>query len=325
VHPDRLNPDERADRLWDLLLQAVRRACRGRPRTTLSGGLDSRAVAAALAEAAPPGRSAGTFGDPDCDDLPVARRAALALGLEHQVTVFGPDAALRHEDRVWHATGGIGGPAAAPGASTDEPWAARCDVLLSGTSGDVIWGDSVRPGPSPPRRARSLGIPFVAASWDDEVPVAPPWVSRAGAAAWQNLWTRQAGATWAGTLSRGPHTPVVPVLWDEPLLAFCLALGEDDRRDRALVQRMLSRHAPAVSTDAIPLSRRGPVHDLDRAMRAEPWTTELDRWLRETDFRAVGLRPRGVRSLVAKVRAGRNRSGSLSRVRALTRWGSLPI
>jgi len=322
VLPADLDPEARADRLWSLLLGAVAEVTArcARVRTTLSGGLDSRAVAAALAALAPAGASAGTFGDPDCDDLPVARKVARALGLPHEVTEFGPDAALRHEARVWRATDGAGGPAAAPGASTDERWSDACDVLLSGTSGDVIWGASVRPGPSPSRRLRSLGVAAPEPSWDEEIPEPPTWASRAGATAWKNLWTRQAGGTWGGARSRLAFTPVEPVLWHEPLLSFCLALGDDDRRDRRLVRRMLARHAAAVSVEAVPLSPRGPVHDLDRAMRGEAWTEELDRWLTVTDFGAVGLKPNGVRRLVAKIRAGRNRSGSLSRVRALARW-----
>ncbi|MCP4869756.1 MAG: asparagine synthase [Proteobacteria bacterium] len=322
THPDSLDVDGRADRLWALLSEAVQRAVDGggRVRTTLSGGLDSRAVAAALAAIRPDGCSAGTFGDPDCDDLPTARRVAEALELPHEVSEFAPEAALLHEERVWHATDGIGGPAAAPGASTDEGWAEACDVLLSGTSGDVIWGASVRPGPSPARRLKRLGVPFHPPTWDDEIPAPPAWVSPAGGDAWQNLWTRQAGGTWGGARSRLPHTPVVPILWDEPLLAFCLTLDAEDRWDRGLVRRMLQRHAPAASTDAIPLSPRGPVHDLDRAMASSAWTRELNTWLEQADFAGVGIKRRGAARLVAKIRQGRNRSGSLSRVRALTRW-----
>ena len=78
-----------------------------------------------------------------------------------------------------------------------------------------------------------------------------------------------------------------------------------------------------MSTDAIPLSARGPVHDLDRAIASSVWTRELNTWLERADFAAVGLRPRGVARLVAKIRAGRNRAGSLSRVRALARWGAV--
>ena len=322
--PSSLGLDARADRMWELLRDAVRAACAGRsrPRAALSGGLDSRAIAAALAAVAPHAML-GTFGDPGCADLPTAREVGAALGLSHEVTELERGAALGHEERIWRATGGTGGPASAPGAATDAAWAAHCDVLLSGASGDVVWGASVRPGPSPSRRLRKLGVPFVEPTWDDEVPAAPDWATSAGAAAWRNLWTRQAGGTWNGVLPRLAFTDVVPVLWHGPLLSWCLALGDADRSDRALVRRMLARCAPSVATTVIPLSPRGPVHDLNAAVRGEPWRSELDRWLREADFEVVGLSKRGVRRLVRKIRAGRDRAGTLSRVRAIVRWGEL--
>jgi hypothetical protein len=327
--PDQLTPDARADRLWALLLDAVARACVGRfaPRTTLSGGLDSRVVAAALAQLAPSGRSAGTFGDPDCADIPVASAVAAALGLTQEVTPFEPEVALRHEERVWRATDGTGGPSCSPGASTDEGWAERCDVLLSGSAGDVVWGCSRRPGPSPDRRLRRLGLPLAAPTWDDGLPPAPRWASPAGRDAWSNLWTRQATGTWNGARSRLLITPVVPIPWDGPLLSFCLGLGEEDRRDRSLLRRALDRNAPAVSTDRIPLGPRTPVHDLDRAFARSPaWGLEFDRWLADrAAIDRVGVRHREVARLVRRARSGRKpgRAGTISRLRALTRWAGL--
>jgi hypothetical protein len=327
--PGSLTEDRRADRLWELLRAAVARACAPAtaPRASLSGGLDSRAVAAALASLATSGCSAGTFGDPDCADLATARSLAEALGLPHEATSLPADGALRHEERVWRATDGTGGPGAAPGAPTDGAWAHGCDLLLSGCAGDVVWGSSVRPGPSPGRRLRRLGVPFLPPDWDREVPPPPGWIPETGAAAWFNLWTRQAGTTWNGVLPRRAWTTVVPVLWDLELLAFCLALSAEDRQDRRLVRRMLERHAPHVTDRAIPRVRGAPVHDLDRAFATCPtWRAELETWAAGGPrFERVGLRPRAVRRLVRHALAGREpgRSGSISRLRALVRWGAL--
>ena len=328
-HPLELSAGDRADRLWGLLCAAVAEAVDGAcaPRAALSGGLDSRAIAAALAEVAPRSGSLGRVGDPDCADLPVARGVGAALGLPHQVTLLPMDGALRHEERVWRATDGTGGPASAPGAPTDEAWGGGCDLLLSGCAGDVVWGGSVRPGPSPERRLRRLGVPWLAPSWDDEVPTAPGWLPPTGVAAWLNLWTRQAGGTWNGVLPRLASTPVVPVLWHEPLLSFCLALEPEDRRERRLVQRVLERRAPAVAPGRLPLAPRGPVHDLDRAFAGCPqWRQELERMAAdEVGLHRVGLRPAGVRRLVRRALAARGpgRAGSISRVRALLPWGDL--
>jgi len=327
-HPAALEVDARADRLWSLLVAAVADACAGAtaPRAALSGGLDSRAIAAALAEVAPEGGSLGSFGDADCADLPVARSVATALGVPHEVTHLPPDGALRHEERVWLATDGTGGPASAPGAPSDAAWSGRCDLLLSGCAGDVIWGSSRRPGPSPLRRLRQLGVAWVEPTWDREVPRPPAWLAAPGLAAWLNLWTRQAGATWNGVLPRLAVTPVRPVLWWEPLLAFCLALSEQDRTDRRLVRRMLDRHAPSASPARLPLAPRGPVHDLDRAFATCPaWRRALEDMAGdEPALRRVGLRPAGVRRLVRRALAGRQpgRAGSISRIRVLLRWGA---
>jgi len=330
IHPSDLrSADERADRLWQLLREAVARASShaARPRTTLSGGLDSRAVAAAAASLDSSRFSAGTFGDEDCVDLPVAARAAQRLGLRHHVSVLPLDAALADEERVWRATSGSGGPAAAPGAATDRPWAEQCDVLLSGTSGDVIWGDTVLTGPSPERRLRKLGCPYAEPCWSEDLPPAPSWASAPGAAAWRNLWTRQQGATWDGVLPRLEFTVVVPIPWDEPLLAFCLGLGAGDRRDRALLRHMLARHAPEVSASSLP-PVRGVVHDLDRAWRtSELWAEELERWsasAADPAWQVLGLECAEVARMLGQVRRGkRSRAGFLSKVRAAWRWGVL--
>ncbi len=317
IHPGALSDDERADRLWTLLVEAL--AAAGPGRVALSGGLDSRAVAAAAVQAGH-AVDAGTFGDADAADLPAACAVAQILGLRHDVQVLDLDCALEHEERVWRASSGTGGPASAPGAATDAAWAG-VPRLLSGTSGDVIWGDTRLAPPSTRRRLRRLGLD-VAPSVPSEVAPAPPrWLSAAGRGVWVNLWTRQAAVTWQGSASRREVTEVVPVPWHEPLLSFCLALSPADRRDRALLRRALARHAPRVAD--LPLAR-GRVHDLDRALRSSTrWRSEIDRWMQDgAGLQAVGLRPAEVRRLVRSQRAGRGRSAMLSRLRALGRWGA---
>lgn len=316
------DPDARADRLWALLGDAVENARRGRVGVALSGGLDSRAIAACAADRlGPDALVALTFGDPDCADLPIAREVARRLDLGHELVELPPDGALRAEARVWVATDGLGGPACAPGAPTDEAWAGF-DVLLSGTSGDVVWGDTPTPGPAPARWLRRLGLP---AARSPVAPPPPPWCRSPDA--WTNLWTRQRLRTWAGARSRLPFTAVQPIPWSPPLLAFCLALPPGDRVDRALLRRALARHAPAVA--GLP-TVRGRVHDLGRAWVTEPaWRRELERWLGERSsldaFGRLGIRVRPIRRWYRQLVQGRrDRSGLLSRVRAAWRWGLEP-
>jgi asparagine synthetase B (glutamine-hydrolysing) len=318
TRPSALERGARADRLWSLLTDAVVAA--GGGRIALSGGLDSRAIAAA-AVGAGLDVDAGTFGDPDAVDLPVARAVAGVLGLRHAVHELDPDCALDHEARVWATSGGIGGPAFAPGAATDQPWSG-ISRLLSGTSADVLWGDTPLPSAPTERRLRRLGLGRPS-TLEASAPPAPHWVPPAGRAAWINLWTRQAAVTWAGSASRRVHTPVFPVAWHEPLLRFCLALSEDDRRDRKLLRLALARHAPDLA--ALP-TVHGPVHDLGRAMRSsERWRQELRQWSGDdVGLAQVGLVPAEVRRLVRSHGRGRDRSGLLSRLRALWRWSLEP-
>ena len=317
--PRALDADARADALWTLLRAAVRGSSAERPRAALSGGLDSRAIAAAAVGL--PGLSLGTFGEADAIDLPVARQVAGLLGAPHTVSILSPGAALAAEDRVFDVTGGLGGPDAAPGAQTDEPWSGACDLLLSGMSGDVIWGDTTLGGRTPDSRLRKLGLREVGEPLDG-VPEAPTFASPSGAEAWLNLWTRQACVTWNGVLPRLRYTTVVPVCWDAPLLSFCLALVADDRLGRSLLRRMLARHAPAIA--GVP-AVRGATFDLDRAMTSDPaWRRELDGMAADkAAWRGLGLDPRGVARLMRLQRDGKRRRAALvSRLRVLRRWAS---
>ncbi len=313
-----LDADARADALWALLRAAVRTSAR-EPRAALSGGLDSRAIAAAAVGL--PGLSLGTFGEADAIDLPVAIEVAGLLGAPHTVSILAPGAALAAEDRVFDVTGGLGGPDAAPGAQTDAVWAGDCDLLLSGMSGDVIWGDTTLGGRTPDSRLRKLGVTVIGDP-SDGVPPVPSCASAAGVHAWLNLWTRQACVTWNGVLPRLPFTPVMPVCWEPSLLSFCLALDGADRADRALLRRMLVRHAPDVA--AVP-AVRGATFDLDRAMSSDPtWRRELDEMAADkAAWTQLGLNPRGVARLMRLQRDGKRRRGALvSRLRVLRRWAN---
>lgn len=316
-----LDRDGRADALWELLRAAVEGAAGLRPRAALSGGLDSRAIAAAARGL--PGLSLGTFGEEDAIDLPGAAEVAALLGAPHAVSILPTAVALDTEDRVFEATGGLGGADAAPGASTDSGWATECDVVLSGMSGDVIWGDTPLGGRTPDARLRKLGVRAVGDP-SDGVPPAPAWASPAGAAAWVNLWTRQACVTWNGVLPRLACTPVVPVCWEPRLLSFCLTLEAGERADRSLLRRTLARHAPAVAR--VP-AVRGATFDLDRAMSSAPrWRAELDAMAADAAaWSELGLDPRGVERLMRLQRDGRRRRAALvCRLRVLRRWTRPP-
>jgi glutamine amidotransferase-like protein/asparagine synthase len=132
---------EQADGLWR---QAISRRLAGaaRPGQTLSGGLDSRAILAAAAPAAPCW-TAITYGVPGCDDERYARRAAAAVGA---TWVFHPLYSGRDPDWLERRTGHV--------QETDGlidlvdlmhletlPLQARLlDLHLSGYAGDAVAG-----------------------------------------------------------------------------------------------------------------------------------------------------------------------------------------
>jgi hypothetical protein len=309
--PRDLEPAERVAELWRLLCEAVQSAAS--PRVMLSGGLDSRLVAAAAAEVHDAPRFA-SFGDPDCCDLPIAVLVASRLGGHHDVAELDADSARVCELRVWHATGGWGGPTASPGAPCDDAFAG--EVVLSGASGDVVWGRAREVQRGPARWWRRLGLPEPSAP---EVPPPPRWIDPSALPSWRNLHTRQRLRTWMGALPRLEVSPVRPVPWEPAVLGFCLALPEQERVGRALVRRVLATVRPDLSAEALP-PVRGPVHDFARALRGEGWRQELQRWLdRPEAWRHVRRRP-VLRWLRMTLSGRRDRSGLIARVRAATRW-----
>ena len=88
----RLDLHELAEHLGVLFMDAVRLRCHEGERIglTLSGGLDSRAVLAAVPEEVDPLHTA-TFGQRDCADIQIAARVARLRGAHHHVFEITPD------------------------------------------------------------------------------------------------------------------------------------------------------------------------------------------------------------------------------------------
>jgi asparagine synthase (glutamine-hydrolysing) len=107
----------------------------------LSGGIDSSAVVATMAERAP-GRvktfSIG-FREPRYDELPYARRIAEAFGVEHHELVLEPDACGFMEDLVWHLDEPFGDSSAIPTYLVSRLAAEHVKVVLTGDGGDEIF------------------------------------------------------------------------------------------------------------------------------------------------------------------------------------------
>ncbi len=133
---------ELVDELRRLWVRAVeRRVDHRRLGQLLSGGLDSRAILAAVPAT---GRhyEALTFGMEDCDDVEIAREVARRKGIAHHFCAIGPENWLRPRvDALWR-TDGLGRILALHGAEATQAVSSMCDVLLSGFLGDATVGGS---------------------------------------------------------------------------------------------------------------------------------------------------------------------------------------
>jgi asparagine synthase (glutamine-hydrolysing) len=133
---------EAAATLVELLREAVAARCRGgdeRLGVSLSGGLDSRALVAALPDGlAPPAMV--TFGQRNCLDILIAREVARLAGAAHHVWEITPDNWLEPRFAgVWWADGQFN-LINQHGIEAGELFRSVCDVSLDGFMGDVLTG-----------------------------------------------------------------------------------------------------------------------------------------------------------------------------------------
>jgi asparagine synthase (glutamine-hydrolysing) len=109
----------------------------------LSGGIDSSAVVALMAELSP--RPVATFcigfeDDTGFDERPYAELVATRLGTDHTEFVVRPDAAQLVERLVWHHDQPFGDSSALPTYLLCELTRGHVTVALSGDGGDEVFG-----------------------------------------------------------------------------------------------------------------------------------------------------------------------------------------
>lgn len=135
--------NEIIDELGRLLIQAVRRRIQKNKRLGLflSGGLDSRAVAAAIPSSCYP-IHAVTFGKKNCDDYKIAKRICDKLGIEHHFVEMTAEKWFSGIDKtVWVTDGQLN-------VIHQHSWDAvdtlkkYVDCALSGIEGDFFLGGS---------------------------------------------------------------------------------------------------------------------------------------------------------------------------------------
>ncbi len=138
----------------------------------LSGGLDSRTLLTTLVRDGVPA-TAVTFGRPLSRDWRRASEVAEHLGVPHLRTALPAVGPLEQLDLIADVTGGTGSLAYAPGTPTHELASRHVDVLVSGASGDALFGPL--PGPRPGRSVMQHYLPPMPALREDRRALAIPW------------------------------------------------------------------------------------------------------------------------------------------------------
>lgn len=198
---------------WERLFRrAVERRCRsGRIGSLLSGGLDSRAVVAAIPPDVSPLHLL-TFGKSGSDDVEIARRVAAVRGAVHHAQILGADNWLKNRFRsVWWTDGQINLIEIHGSADIDErpQW---FDVNVSGFIGDLSMGGSY-----------IVGIPR------HEIDA---------------LKNRVRRFTCVGLRNSLPVTEVRLPFADNDLLVFSLEIPDRLRKDHVIYNRLLLKCFP---------------------------------------------------------------------------------
>lgn len=144
ISPSRISFDEAVDQVGKRFIEAVK--CRFNPDEkvgiSLSGGLDSRAILAALDELYPDYDGyAYTFGIPDCDEITIAEKViGKALNWEHEKFHFSADNWFDpRKDKVWN-TDGMQDMKHMHGSEFLPSVRDKININLNGYCGDLILG-----------------------------------------------------------------------------------------------------------------------------------------------------------------------------------------
>lgn len=145
IKPSNLTCDEAVDELGKRFIKAVKRRFNPNEKIgiALSGGLDSRAIFAAVNHLYPEYKGyAYTFGTPGCDDITIANQVVARSNWKHQVFHFTDKSWYQPRiEKVWN-TDGMLRLMDMHGSEFLDEIAENIDVNLNGYLGDAILGGS---------------------------------------------------------------------------------------------------------------------------------------------------------------------------------------
>ena len=149
IEPSHISFDKAVDQLGELFIQAVSKRFNPKEKIgiSLSGGLDSRAIFAAVDHLYPNYKGyAYTFGIPDCDDIKIASQVvSLVNHWTHQVFYFNNENWFAPRiEKVWN-TDGMQDLMHMHGSEFLTDISKKTHINLNGYAGDAILGGSLLP------------------------------------------------------------------------------------------------------------------------------------------------------------------------------------
>lgn len=255
-----VDEDELAHELGRLFRDSVERRARtgGRAGLTLSGGLDSRAILAALPEDAGPVHAV-TFGKKGCDDVRIAAQAARVGGAQHHVAELSVEGWLAPRlPGVWATDGQLNlmhmhAVAAAPLVRS------LFDVNLDGFLGDAAVGGS--------------------------------YIGGHGRAARWNLDNRGRRFISLGPASLRPYVETRLPFCDNRFLELAMSTPESLREDSYLYNKMLLLTFPEYFRDIPWQSTGAPIAWPRRDRRRGLLEEKRERLFEVLDYYGLRLRP----------------------------------
>lgn len=145
IKPSSLSFDEAVDELGKRFIKAIERRFNPNEKIgiSLSGGLDSRAIFAAVHHLYPEYKGyAYTFGIPNCDDITIAKRVAKLTNWNHKEYHFDNANWFKPRlEKIWN-TDGMQDMMHMHGSEFITDIANKMDINLNGYAGDAIFGGS---------------------------------------------------------------------------------------------------------------------------------------------------------------------------------------
>jgi asparagine synthase (glutamine-hydrolysing) len=270
IKPSDLTFDDAVDSLYEAFLESVRRRFNPSERMgiSLSGGLDSRAIFAAVNHLYPDYEGyAYTFGIPECDDIRIAKEVVSRSNWRHEEFHFNSDNWYEpRKQMIWH-TDGMLDMMHMHGGEFLSRVSQQMDINLNGYLGDVVAGGGWMVSYAQGVRADPKVLSSFYKTYGHLAGLSEPYLD--GLNAEPGLYMSRARRfTNMGTVNGLVGLEQRKPFFDNAVLECLLALPPEFRAANCIYSEMLQRHFPKFFKD-IPWQKTGkPASRLSRSNRS---------------------------------------------------------